>query len=80
LHVEKSVINYVSKHQLSHAVNTSHITPTTHVNYGHMLLKLIGGDIVCVLSGSRTYLRSRPRLVALNQALPLGSYITCITR
>ena len=49
------VINYVREHRLPHAVNTSHTTPTTHINWGPMLLKLIGGDIVYVLSGSRTY-------------------------
>jgi len=37
-----SVINYVSEHQLLHAVNAFHTTPTTYVNWGFMLLKLIG--------------------------------------
>jgi len=27
-----SIINYISEHQLSHAVDASHTTPTTHVN------------------------------------------------
>jgi len=36
------VISYVSEHQLIHAIDTSHTTPTTHVNQGPMLLKLIG--------------------------------------
>ena len=36
------IINYVSEHQLSHAVGASHTAPTTHVNWGRMLLKLIG--------------------------------------
>jgi len=49
------VINYISEHQFPHAVNTFYTTPTTHINWGPMLLKLIGGDIVYVLSGSRTY-------------------------
>jgi len=35
------IINYVSEHQLFHIVNTSHTMPTTHVNRGLMLLKLI---------------------------------------
>jgi len=26
------IINYVSEHQLSHALGASHTTPTTHVN------------------------------------------------
>jgi len=49
------IVNYVSEHLLPHAVNTFHITPTTHINWGLILLKLIGGDIIFVLSGSRTY-------------------------
>jgi len=36
------IINYVSKHQLSHIIDSSHTTPTTHVNRGSKLLKLIG--------------------------------------
>ena len=35
------VIYYVSEHQLPHAVDASHTTPTT-VNQGSELLKLIG--------------------------------------
>jgi len=35
-------INYVSEHQLPHTVKASHTMPTTHANWGHMLLKLIG--------------------------------------
>ena len=37
-----SVINYVSEHRLSHAVNASHTTPAIHVKWDIMLLKLIG--------------------------------------
>ena len=36
------VINYVSEYQLPHAVDASHTTPTTRVNQGPKLLKLIG--------------------------------------
>jgi len=36
------VINYVSEHQLPHAVDASHTTLTTHINRGSKLLKLIG--------------------------------------
>jgi len=49
------VINYVSEHQLLHAVIGSHTTSTTP-----MLLKLISGDIVCISSGFRTYLEQQP--------------------
>ena len=35
------IINYVSEHQLSHTVDTFYTTPTTRVNRGPMLLKLI---------------------------------------
>ena len=35
-------IYYVSEHQSPHAVNKFHTTLTTHVNWGPMLLKLIG--------------------------------------
>ena len=35
------IIYYISKHQLSHVINASHTTPTTRVNQGPMLLKLI---------------------------------------
>ena len=35
---KKSVfINYVSEHQLSHAVSAFHTTPTTHVNWDAMV-------------------------------------------
>jgi len=37
------------------------------------------GDIVYILSGSRTYPKPRLRLLTLNQALPQGSQVTCIT-
>ena len=72
------VINYVSEHQLPHAINASHITPTTHINWGPMILKLIGSRHCCILSGSRTYPGPRPRLLALNQSLPQDSKVTCI--
>ena len=36
------VINYVSKHQLSHVIDTSYTTPIVRANRGPMLLKLIG--------------------------------------
>ena len=36
------IINYISEHQLSHAIDASHTTPTSRVNRGSMLLKLIG--------------------------------------
>ena len=36
------VINYVSEHQLPPVIDASHTTPTTHVNQGPKLLKLIG--------------------------------------
>ena len=35
------IINYVSKHQLSHVIDTSHTMPTVRTNRGLMLLKLI---------------------------------------
>ena len=35
-------------------------------------------DIVYILGGSHTNLGPRPRLLVLNQALPLGSLVTCI--
>ena len=35
-------INYFSEHQLPHAVDASHTTPTIRVNQGPKLLKLIG--------------------------------------
>ena len=55
-----SVINYVSKLQLPHAVNTSHTMPTTRINWGLMLLKLTNGDDY-ILSEFRTYLGLRPQ-------------------
>jgi len=58
------IINYISEHQLSHAVDTSHTTSTTHVNQGPRLLKSIDGDIVYALSGFRTYPKSQPNHLA----------------
>ena len=54
-------------------IDASHITPITCVNQGPKLLKLIGLSIVHTLDGSHTYPEQRPRLLALNQALPQGS-------
>ena len=34
-------IYYVSEHQLSHVIDASHTTPTTHANRGPQLLKLV---------------------------------------
>jgi len=48
------VINYISEHQLSHAIDASHTTPI-YVSRGPILLKLIGWRIVCGLSGSRNH-------------------------
>ena len=45
----------------------------------YVIWNWLAGDIICVLSGSRTYLRPRPRLLALNHTLPQGSQVTCIT-
>ena len=53
-----SFINYVNEQQLSHAVNASHTMLTTRVNWGPILSKLIGGDIVYILGGFRTYPKS----------------------
>ena len=36
------VYYYVSEHQLLPVIDAFHTTPTTHVNQGPMLLKLIG--------------------------------------
>ena len=66
-------INYVSEHQLSHAVNASYTMPTTDTNCGSILLKLISGDIVHVLYGFCTYPKPRPNHLSLNQVLLLGS-------
>ena len=36
------IINYVNKHQLSPAIDASHTTPTSRINWGPILLKPIG--------------------------------------
>ena len=64
------IINYVSKDQLPHTVDAHYTTPTTHVNWGPILLKLIGGDIVYSLIWSRTYPRPQRMLLTLNQIVP----------
>ena len=66
VHHEQFIINYVSEHQLSHAVGTSHTTPAIRVNQGLILLKLIKGDIIHVLGRSHACLGPRPRLLALD--------------
>jgi len=63
----------VSEHQLSHAINASHTTPTTHVNLDLMLLKLIGWRHYLYLSGLRTYSEPRPMLLVLNHAVSPGN-------
>ena len=67
------IINYVSEHQLLHAVDAFHTTPTTHVNRNPMLLKLIERDVIHTLSEFRTYPEPRSNHLALNKVLPLGS-------
>jgi len=71
-----SVINYVSEHQLPHIVDASHTTPTTHVDWGPILLKLTERDIIYVLSESRTYSGLRLRLLELNQTVPSRTTVT----
>jgi len=61
---------------LPYVIDVSHATPTTHVNRGLKLLKLTEGDIIHALSGFRTYLGPWPILLALNQAVPLGTTVT----
>ena len=39
---QSAIINYVSKYQLQHLIDAFHTTPTTYVNRGPKLLKLIG--------------------------------------
>ena len=67
------IINYVSEHQLSYAIDAFHTTLITHVNRGPMLLKLIGLRSCPYFGGSHTYPGPRPRCLALNQALPPGN-------
>ena len=68
-------INYVSEHRLSHAVDASYSTPTTRVNRDFMLLKLIERHYLCFRS-VRIYSGSRPRRLALNLAVLLGTTVT----
>jgi len=46
---------------LPHVVDASHTTPTIRANQGPKLLKLIEGDIIHALGGSRTYSGPRPQ-------------------
>jgi len=46
---------------LSLVIDASYTTPTIHINKGSILMKLIEGDIVYVLGGSRTYPGSQPQ-------------------
>jgi len=57
---------------LSHVIDTSHTTPTTHVNRTPMLLKLIG-DIVHALDGFYTYPKPWPQFPETELGLPLGT-------
>ena len=57
---------YVSEHRLSLVIGASHTMFITCVNRDPKLLKLIVGDIVCILGGSRVYPGPRPTLLALN--------------
>jgi len=67
-------INYVREQQLPHTINTSHATPTTHVNWGPMLETDQWRHCLCFKwSGFRTDLEPRPNHLTLNQVLPLGS-------
>ena len=45
-------VNYISEHQLPHALNTSHTTPITHINWDPILLKFTDEDIIYVLNES----------------------------
>jgi len=67
IHYEISIfINYISEHQLTHVIAASHTTPTSRINWGPMLLKLISRDIVHVLGGFSTYPEPRPNHLTLN--------------
>jgi len=73
------IINYVSKHQLQHVIDASHITPTTRANQDPKLLKLIGWRHCLCFWWACAYLGPRPRLLTLNDDLPQGNQVTCIT-
>ena len=73
-----TIYYYVSEHQFSSVINP--ILRLQHMSievlcYWNWLV----GDIVCILSGFHVYLGLRSRLLALNQALPQGNQVTCIT-
>ena len=46
---------------------------------GSYVIEIDRRDIVHTLGGSRTYLRPRPRRLALNQVVPLGTTVTIIS-
>jgi len=62
-----------------HVIDASHTTPITRVNRGLSYWNWSVEDIVHALGGFCTYPKSRPRFLALKQALPQGNQITCIT-
>ena len=41
-YIMNSSVYYVSEHQLPHLIDASHTTPTTRINQGPKLLKLVG--------------------------------------
>ena len=64
------VINYVSEHQLPHVEDASHTTPTTHVNWGPILLKLIGWRYCLCFKWVSCIPGTTAQTLALNQDLP----------
>ena len=61
---------YVSERQLPPVIDASHTMPITHVNQGPKLLKLIDWRYCPCFMWVPSYPEPRPRLSALNQAVP----------
>ena len=68
-----SFINYFSEHQLPHVIDASHATPTTHVNRGSELLKLIGWRHYPYFRWISYIPETTAQSPGADQVLPLGS-------
>ena len=72
------VINYVSEHRLPHAIDAFYTTPTTHVNQGHILLKMIDWRHYLYFKWISCIPEITTQTPSAEPALPQGSQVRCI--
>jgi len=78
-YIKNSLLLLCCEYQLPPVIDASRTTPITRVNQGPMLLKLIGWRHCLCFKRVPCIPGTTAHTPALNQALPQGSQVTCIT-